>query len=459
VSIVSGLILFAVLIFLLILGVPIAVSLGLCALLGAYFSNIPLADLAARFANSGNPDILSAIPFFLLCANLMSGQKTMMSDQKAARATETVAPTKTMMSSQKAMQAGDGASPTGSAISKRLILFINSFLGKIPGGLNYAAVLACALFSALAGAAPITVIAIGSVLYAQMVELGYPKNTSAGLFASAGSLGSIIPPSVIMIVYASMSKADVKDMFAAGAKVGIVLTLAFLLICFFLGRRQNIPKNNQKFVFLAFLKEFSALLPAIFVPIIILGGIFSKLLTPVQAGAIASAYALLIGVFVYKSLDMEALSKAFLKSVSGAAMILFIIVCANTFSFVFMKSQLPALLESFVLSMKMTPIAFCLITALTVILIGIIIDGAAICILLVPALLGIAKTLGISDIHFGMIICVGAVLGSMTPPVAVSIFAAKTFSGLELSDIVKGQAPFFIAFCIVYLLMTILPLI
>ena len=424
-SISAGLILFAVLIILLLIGVPIAASLGLCALLGAYFSNIPLADLAQRFANSGNPDILSAIPFFLLCANLMSAQSE--------------------------LKAGEG-------ISKKLILFVNSFLGKIPGGLNYGAVLACALFSALAGAAPITVIAIGSVLYAQMVELGYPKNTSAGLFTAAGSLGSIIPPSVIMIVYASIAKINVVDMFAAGAKVGIILTVAFMLVCAFLARGGKMPKNTQKFILADFLKQFLSILPALLVPIIILGGIFSKLLTPVQAGAVASVYALLIGVFVYKSLDMKALAGAFLKSISGAAMILFIIVCANTFSFVFMKSQLPALLEAFVLSAQMSPITFCLLTAFIVILIGMIIDGAAICILLVPALLGIARSLGVGDIHFAMIICVGAVLGSMTPPVAVSIFAAKTFSGLEISDIVKGELPFFLSFCIVYLLMTIFPL-
>ncbi|MDR2860662.1 MAG: TRAP transporter large permease [Elusimicrobiota bacterium] len=416
----AGILLFAFLIVFLLMGVPISIVLGLCAIIGAYFSNIPLPILAEKIVSALNPasgSPLMAIPFFLLAGNLMSE----------------------------------------SGISKKLILFINSFAGKTQGGLNYAAVLACALFSSLAGAAPITVIAVGSILYAEMIALGYPKARSAGLFTAAGSLGSIIPPSIIMMVYANISKVPISDLFISGAGIGIILTAVFMIICFFIAKKDNLPKNAQPFIFSDFIKSFISVLPALFIPIIIFGGIYSKLLTPLGAGAIASIYAILIGIFIYKSLNIKKIKDSFINSVQGSVMILFIVAAASAFSFVFQKSMLSASLGNFINTLNLSPTLFLVLCAIIVIIAGTIIDGAAICVLLVPALGAIAQSLAISMVHFGMIICIGAVLGSMTPPVAVSIFAAKTFSNLKIGEIVKGQMPFFIGFCIVYIMIVIFP--
>jgi C4-dicarboxylate transporter DctM subunit len=158
----------------------------------------------------------------------------------------------------------------------------------------------------------------------------------------------------------------------------------------------------------------------------------------------------LIAVFVYKSIDMKKVATALFKSSGSAVMILFIIATANAFSFVFMKSQLSTALSNLVYYLSLSPLTFLFLTALIVVIIGTIIDGAAICALLVPALLAIAQGLMINPIHFAMVICVGAVLGSMTPPIAVSIFAAKTFSNLSIGSIVRGQMPFFMGFVLVY---------
>ncbi|MDR2772473.1 MAG: TRAP transporter large permease subunit, partial [Elusimicrobiota bacterium] len=243
-SAVLTLFLIVLLVFFLIIGLPIAVSLGLCAVFGAVFSNIPLSNLVKPMANSLISSPMISIPFFLLVGNIMFE----------------------------------------SGISKRLIEFLNSFLGSLRGGLNYAAVFACALFSALAGPAPITVIAVGSILYAEMSALGYSQARSAGLFTAAGSLGSIIPPSVIMVVYASITKAPLKDLFVSGAGIGVMIAIVFLIICFYLGRSEFAPKRVLPFSFATFAKTFFAALPAVFIPIIIVGGIYFKLLSALQSG-------------------------------------------------------------------------------------------------------------------------------------------------------------------------------
>ncbi|MDR1952246.1 MAG: TRAP transporter large permease [Elusimicrobiota bacterium] len=418
-TIYSILILLFLLIVLLISGVPITAALGFCALAGAFLLDIAPDFLAKRMVASLQSDALMSIPFFILVGNIM-------------------------------MESG---------ISKKIIIFLDSFLGRMRGGLNYAAVAACAFFSALAGPAPLTVIAVGSVLYEQMTALGYPKERSAGLFTAAGSLGSIIPPSVIMIVYSSITKIPIKDLFTAGMGIGIILTVVYMIICLYIGKKENLRRNIEKFVFRDFVKSFISLLPAAFIPIIIAGGIYFKILTPLQAGAASSLYALLLGFFVYKTLNKEKFVRAFFNCAKNSAMILFIIIGANLFSVIFINSGLDKYLQNTVSVLDLSPLSFSLFAGFIVIAIGTVLDGAAICVFLAPAFYAIAQSLGIDGVHFAMIMCVGAVLGSMTPPVAVSIFAAKTFTKLSAGAIAKGQMPFFIGFLSVYILVIIFPII
>ncbi|MDR2772891.1 MAG: TRAP transporter large permease subunit, partial [Elusimicrobiota bacterium] len=211
------------------------------------------------------------------------------------------------------------------------------------------------------------------------------------------------------------------------------------------------------FSFATFAKTFFAALPAVFIPIIIVGGIYFKLLSALQSGVIASVYALILAVCVYRSFSMDNFVRAFFNSAKSSAMILFIIISASAFSAVFMSSQAPKILKSIALYLNLSPLTFSFLSATIVIILGTVLDGAAICVLLAPALLTIAQTLGLGVVHFAMIMCIGAVLGSMTPPMAVSIFAAQTFSKLPIGSIVKGQAPFFIGFLAVYMLIVVFP--
>lgn len=425
-SITAVIILFALLILFLFFGVPISISLGLCAAVGALFSGLPFDSLAARLALALNPPAadlspLMSIPFFLLMGNIM----------------------------------------LAGGISKRLIEFINVFISKTSGGLNYIAIIACAMFSALSGPAPVTVVAVGSTLYPEMTALGYPKSRSAGIFSVAGSLGSIFPPSIIMIVYASIAKVSVTDLFSAGLGIGLILLFALLIICAIVSKSDRAKTNTapmQKFNLKVFIKSLIKTFPIFVIAIIIFGGIYFKILSAVEAGAVGALYTILISAFLYKSLKLRDLGSALINSIKSSAMILFIIAAANIFSFVLQNSQISAWFGAMALNLNLNALTFCIICAFIVLCLGTIIDGAAICVLLVGALLPIAQGLGVSQMHFAMIICVGAVVGAVTPPVAVNIFAAKTFSGLKIGEIAKGQMPFFLGFLITYILITIFPI-
>jgi C4-dicarboxylate transporter DctM subunit len=391
------------------------------AMAGALFLGIPFSDIAnqvfSTFAPAQGLSPLTAIPFFLLVGNIM-------------------------------FSAG---------ISHKLILFLNSFLIKLPGSLNYIAVLACALFSSVSGPAPVCAAAVGQTLYPEMVKAGYPQGRSAALFASAGSLGSIIPPSVIMIVYAAITKISVADLFKAGLGIGILATIIFLIICRLISKIDKLEASPQKIKFNEIAKSFLQIAPIFPIPLIIFGGISLGLASPIQAGAASSVYAVLISVLFYKTLSFQKLKEALFKSISSSAMLIFIVACANAFSLIIQKAQTGQMIAELAAGLNFGPYLFIVLCMAIIVLAGMFIDGAAICILVVPALAPIAYSLSIDPVHFAMIVCIGAVAGSITPPFAISVFAVKSFCGLPVSTISKAQTPFYFGFFAVYILVAMFP--
>ncbi|MDR3049577.1 MAG: TRAP transporter large permease [Elusimicrobiota bacterium] len=413
----SGLSLFFSLFLLIILGVPIAISLGASTMLTMFSLDIPLSAMPQRIFTSLDVSSIMAIPFFVLVGNIM----------------------------------------TEGGISKKLVTFANHIIGNVRGGLAYAAVLACVFFAALSGSAPATVIAIGSMLYPEMIALGYNKERAAGLFVVSGGLGPIIPPSIIMIVYCTITNNSVGDMFKAGIGVGTMVAVMLIGLCIFFAYKEKWPKNTEKFSLSDLFKSFFGSIPALLMPIIILGGIYSGLLTPTESGAIAAVFALFVGLFVYKTLNKKNVVSIMLNSAKSSAMLLFIIGASTAFSWVFTISGISNSLVEAIQSMSLSPMLFAIIIAVIVVIFGTFMDGIAICVLLVPILWPVAQSLGLSGIHFGIIVSMGGVVGTMTPPVAVSLFAAASFTKMSIGQIVKGQLPFFIGFLLVYFLAVIFP--
>lgn len=413
----TGVLLFGTFAALLFLGVPIAMSLGVAALLGILSMGVPLAVEAQRIFTALDSTAIMAIPFFVLAGNLM----------------------------------------TEGGISRRLVDFANSIIGNVRGGMAYALVLACAFFAALSGSAPATVIAIGSMLYPQMVRLGYPKERCAGLLAVAGGLGPIIPPSIIMIVYATITNASVSNLFSAGILAGLMIAVVLVLICVFLANKEQWPKNEQKLTLNTFLRSAFDAIPAILLPVIILGGIYSGLLTPTESAAVAVVYAYIIGCYLYKDIKNADLMRIILTSAKGSAMVLFIVATSTAFSWVFTFSGLSKALVSTIVGMQMPAMTFCIVIALILLVFGMFLEGIATCVLLVPVLWPVADSLGIHINHFGMIVCISNVIGTMTPPVAVNLFAAQSISGLRMGEIAKGEIPFFLGYNLVFLLVVLFP--
>jgi len=416
----TGLIMFGAFALLLIIGVPIAMSLGVATMAAIVFSpdiHLSVSVIAQRIYGGLESTSIMAIPFFVLAGNLM----------------------------------------TKGGISKRICNFANSIVGGIRGGMSLALVLSCAFFAALSGSAPATVIAIGVMLYDDMVRIGYPKDRTAGLLVVSGGLGPIIPPSIIMVVYATITGASVTSMFKSGLLIGIIIMVVLLIIAYIYAQRENWPKSNEKFSLKKFAATFVDAIPALMLPIIILGGIYSGILTPTESAAVAVVWAFIAGIFIYKEVKISELWQLFLDSAKSSAMILFIIATSTAFSWLFAFSGISKQLVDLIIGFNLSPTMFCFIVAILLLIFGTFLEGIATAVLLVPILWPIAQSLGINVIHFGMIVSISNVIGTMTPPVAVNIFAAASVSKLKMGQIAKGQWPFFIGYTAVFFIVVFVP--
>ncbi len=413
-----GLTLFGAFAVCLIIGVPISISLGVATLVTILTNfDLSLGIIAQRLFAAMDTTSIMAIPFFVLAGNLM----------------------------------------TQGGISKRLVDFTNRIVGNIRGGMSFAMILACAFFAALSGSAPATVIAIGVMLYPDMVKLGYPKEKTAGLLSVSGGLGPIIPPSIIMIVYATLTGASVGGMFKAGMVDGFLIVLALFTVTAVIAKKEKWPKNDMKFSIGELAKAFLHAIPALLLPIIILGGIYSGLFTATEAAAVSVVWALIVGLFVYKELKVRDLWDIILSSGKSAAMVLFIIATSTAFSWLFTYSGLAGMMVETITRMNLSSTFYCFIVAIVLLVFGTFLEGVATAVLLVPILWPVAQSLGVNVIHFGMIVSISNVVGTMTPPVAVNIFSAASVTKLKMGEIVKGEIPFFIAYLVCFFIVVFIP--
>lgn len=416
----TALLLFGTMALFILIGVPIAFALGAAVwstiILSPDFT-VTIGIIVQRIFGGLESTSIMAIPLFILAGNLM----------------------------------------TKGGISRRLVDFSNNIVGNVRGGMALALVLACAFFAALSGSAPATVIAIGSMLYPEMVRMGYPKDRTAGLLVVSGGLGPIIPPSIIMVVYATITGASIGDMFSSGMFVGIIIMFTLMAVVLWLARKEQWPKTSEKMTVKDLWKSFVSAIPAIVLPVIILGGIYSGLFTPTESAAVAVVWALIAGMFIYKELSWKDLSPIILDSAKGSAMILFIIATSTAFSWIFAYSGISGQLVHAIQAMNLNPTFFCVVVAIVLLIFGTFLEGIATCVLMVPILWPIAQSLGVDAIHFGMIVSLANVIGTMTPPVAVNIFSAASVTKQKIGQIVKGQTPFFIGYLLVFAAVILIP--
>ncbi|MFI8480320.1 C4-dicarboxylate TRAP transporter large permease protein DctM [Pseudomonas sp. NPDC078700] len=393
--------LFVALFVLMFIGVPIAVSLGLAGSVTIMlFSPDSVRSLAIKLFETSEHYTLLAIPFFLL----------------------------------------SGAFMTTGGVAKRLIDFANACVGHIRGGLAISAVMACMLFAALSGSSPATVAAVGSIAIAGMVRSGYPQAFGAGIVCNAGTLGILIPPSIVMVVYAAATEQSVGKLFMAGVIPGLLLGVALMLAIYIVARKMNLPAQPRA-TFREFLTAARKAVWGLLLMVVILGGIYSGMFTPTEAAAVAAVYAGFVALFVYKDLTFRDCPKVLLDSGKLTIMLMFIIANAMLFAHVLTTEQIPQTITAWVIEAGLQPWQFLLVVNIVLLVAGAFMEPSAIILILAPILFPIAVQLGIDPIHLGIIMVVNMEIGLITPPVGLNLFVTSAVTGMPLTQVIRAAWP------------------
>ncbi|ARU88563.1 C4-dicarboxylate TRAP transporter large permease protein DctM [Pseudomonas sp. M30-35] len=393
--------LFVALFVLMFIGVPIAVSLGLAGSVTIMlFSPDSVRSLAIKLFETSEHYTLLAIPFFLL----------------------------------------SGAFMTTGGVAKRLIDFANACVGHIRGGLAISAVMACMLFAALSGSSPATVAAVGSIAIAGMVRSGYPQAFGAGIVCNAGTLGILIPPSIVMVVYAAATEQSVGKLFMAGVVPGLLLGFALMLAIYIVARKMNLPAQPRA-TFREFLTAARKAIWGLLLMVVILGGIYSGMFTPTEAAAVAAVYAGFVALFVYKDLTFRDCPKVLLDSGKLTIMLMFIIANAMLFAHVLTTEQIPQTITAWVIEAGLQPWQFLLVVNIVLLIAGAFMEPSAIILILAPILFPIAVQLGIDPIHLGIIMVVNMEIGLITPPVGLNLFVTSAVTGMPLHQVIRAAWP------------------
>ena len=342
-----------------------------------------------------------------------------------------------------------GALMEGGGLSPRLIGFADSLVGHFRGGLAIVTVLACAFFGAISGSAAATVATIGAIMVPSMIRMGYEKGFCFALIAASGCLGVLIPPSIPMVTFGCATGTSIATLFMGGFGPGILCTLMLIFVAVLICRKNGWQGNGMKFslgrVWQSFVKAIGALL----VPVIILGGIYGGIFTPTEAAAIAVAYALIVGKFVYKELTFEKLKNALSSSAVTTATIMVIVGTATALARMLTLLNVPTELANFIGGVTSNP--------LVLLIVGMVMDSTPAILILSPILLPIATAYGIDPIHFGLMMVLNVSLGFLTPPVGLNLFVACSLGDIQFPVLCKKLIPFIIAMFVALLLVTYIP--
>nr|WP_235794760.1 TRAP transporter large permease [Virgibacillus sp. NKC19-16] len=327
----------------------------------------------------------------------------------------------------------------GGIIIQRLLKFSDELIGFLPGGLALVAIVTSMFFAAISGSGPATVAAVGTILIPAMIKQGYHPGFSTAIVATAGSIGVIIPPSNPLVIYGVMSQESISDLFIAGIIPGIMTGIGLMGVTYFIAKKNGWKGGKSSFDLKMTLKAAWDAKLAFLVPIIILGGIYGGLMTPTEAAAVAVAYGLIIGVFVYKDLNLKSFYRQLAKAGVTSSIIILIIVMASIFGRLITLEQVAETVANFVLGISENKIVILLLLNLFLLLVGLVIEALAAIVIVTPILLPMATALGIDPVHFGIIMVFNLAIGFITPPVGVNLFVAASTAKLKIEEVIKGN--------------------
>lgn len=413
----EALILFGSFIIMLLCNVSIAVSLGISSILTLLASGMSLSMIPANYYASSSKFVLLAIPFFILGGNIMA-------------------------------KAG---------ISERLINLARSFVGHKRGGLAIVCVVASCFFAAISGSGPATVAALGAIVIPAMVEQGYKAGDSSALMSVSGTIGLIIPPSILFVVFGSITGVSITKLFMGGIIPGIIMGALLIVACLIKNRHTELvtlPKASAKERWDAFKDAFWGLM----MPVIILGGIYGGLFTPTEAAAVSAVYGLLVGIFVYKSINFRVFVEIIKESVSQTASIMFITAAASLFAWVITVTGYATAATNFLIEISGGNLAvFLLITVIILLIAGCFLDGTSACYIFVPIIFAAAQKLGYDPVALGVLCVMNLAIGNATPPVGVCLYVGCRIGKVSLKEISIHAAPYILASIIALLIITYIP--
>ena len=410
-------IIFVLLLALMMTGMPISISLGLTVLSFLFmFTHVPLESVALKLFTGIEKFEIMAIPFFILAGNFL----------------------------------------THGGVAKRMIRFASAMVGHMYGGLGLSGVLACALFAAISGSSPATVVAIGAILLPAMVKAGFPNKFGAGIVTTAGALGILIPPSIVMVMYSVATNTSVGALFMAGVVPGIVLALILGGVTYYRARKFDYPRLPKASWTLR-LKAFRESVWGLLLIFIVMGGIYTGMFTPTEAAAMSAVYAFVIAVFVYKDLSFKDVPRVLLNSANMSAMLLYIITNAMLFSFIMTNENIPQSLANWMLGNGLGMISFLLACNILLLLAGNFMEPSSIVLIFAPILFPVAIKLGINPVHFGIIMVVNMEVGMCHPPVGLNLYVASGITKMGITELTIAVWPWLLSMLAFLLLVTYWP--
>jgi len=397
----SALFIFGILLVLMLTGMPISISLGLTVLSFLFtMTQVPLESVALKLFSGIEKFEIMAIPFFILAGNFL----------------------------------------THGGVARRMMDFATSMVGHWYGGLALAGVMACALFAAVSGSSPATVVAIGSILLPGMIKAGFPMKFGAGVVATSGALGILIPPSIVMVMYSIATNTSVGSLFMAGVIPGIILAIMLGGTTWYRAKKFNYPRQ-PKASWLERFRTFRKAIWGLMLIIVVMGGIYSGIFTPTEAAAMSAVYSFFVAVFIYKDMRLKDVPKVLLNSANMSAMLLYIITNAVMFSFILANENIPQELTNWMIDMGLGHIAFLLAVNVLLLMAGNFMEPSSIMLIFAPIVFPIAMKLGIDPVHLGIIMVVNMEVGMCHPPVGLNLYVASGLTKMGITELTVAVWP------------------
>lgn len=407
---------------LLIMGVPVAFDVGIASVIYLFSQGEDLIVLTQRVFAGGDSFTLMAIPLFIFAGEIMNA----------------------------------------CGVTRRIVGFANELVGFIPGGLAHVNIFASMIFAGVSGSTSADVASIGGMLIGSMNEAGFDLSYATAVTAASATIGSIIPPSILMVLYSSITGISVGKLFMAGVVPGILIGITQMIYAFLKAKSNpDMYDGNNKLRFNGkrCLKAFINAVPALIMPLIIIGGILSGVFTATEAGAIAGLYGLLIGVFLYKEFTFQGAIHTIISSAKTSGMTMLIVSGATAFGYCLAIEKFPNQVSKLITGVSSNPNVLMLLMILAMTIIGMFMDTTSAAIIMVPIFFPIAEAAGINGIHFGMVMVLTFVLGGITPPVGVTLYIAVAVAKLKLGQLLKEMWPFILLFVAVMMLVAYVPMV